>query len=41
MLQATRDPAFEPLPVPAVVDAVASVGRGRAEQDREAALRFF
>lgn len=41
MLQATRDPAFEPLPMAEVVDAIVSASNGPAERDREAALRAF
>lgn len=41
MLQATRDPEFEALPMAAVVDAVLAAGRGQADDDREATLRVF
>jgi hypothetical protein len=41
MLQATRDPAWEALPMAEVVDAVAASGRGVADDDRERALQAF
>lgn len=41
MLQATRDPEFEALPMAAVVDAILAAGRGQADNDREATLRAF
>ena len=41
MLQATREPAWEDLPMQDVVDAVAASARGPADDDREDALQAF
>ncbi|MFD1949467.1 hypothetical protein ACFSGX_01635 [Sphingomonas arantia] len=41
MLQATRDPEWEGLPMADIVDAVAASDRGSAHDDRERALRIF
>lgn len=41
MLQATREPAWERLPMADVVDAVVSAGRGATDGAREAALEEF
>lgn len=41
MMQATREPPWEDLPMADVVEAVASNGRGEADAAREAALREF
>jgi hypothetical protein len=41
MLQATRDPAWEDLPMAEVIDAVVAGGRGLADDDRERTLKAF
>lgn len=41
MLQATREPEWEDLLLPEVVDAVVARGRGSAHEDRDRALRSF
>jgi hypothetical protein len=41
MLRATRDPAWEGLPMAAVMEAVTAAGSGSDAADRETALRLF
>lgn len=41
MLQATRDPAWEDLPMAEVIEAVVASGRGPADEARETALKAF
>lgn len=41
MLQATRQPDWEPLPFQEVIDAVAAAANGPAEREREEALSAF
>lgn len=41
MLQATREPAWERVPIAEVVEAVIAAGRNTADGDREAVLKHF
>lgn len=41
MLQATRDPEWEQLPLAEIIEAIVSAGHGAVEEEREQALRAF